>query len=136
MKKATLFLTLAIAGCTAQPAFAQEFTSTIISSECQVVATSGSTSGALIGGAAGAVAGNIIGEALFGRSGRSLGTLLGGAGGAVAGEQLAASRTYSCLLVVKDPSGQHVYVESVGVLRNPGQQVRVYPSNSGTYIVR
>lgn len=136
MKRASVLLTLALASCAAQPAFAQEFTAPIISSECQQIAKSGSAAGAAVGGAAGAVAGNILGEALFGRSGRKLGTFLGGVGGAVAGENVAASRTYSCLLVVKNPEGRHVYVESVGAIRNPGQTVRVYPAGNGSYIVR
>ena len=136
MKRTSMFMLLALASCAAQPAFANGFATTVISSECELVAKDGSATGAVVGTGAGAAVGGYIGDSLFGRGGGAIGALIGGIAGGAAGENVAAKRVYSCLLTVRNPEGKAIYVETTGRLRNVGETVRVFVNPDGTYLAR
>lgn len=130
-----IFLLVGLAAIT-HVASAAEFATQVVSSECEVVAKDGSVTGALVGSGVGASVGSVVGRSLFGRGGGLVGGLLGGIGGGAVGEEVAAKRVYNCLLTVRDPQGQTIYVESVGRVRNVGEAVRIFSNPDGTYLVR
>ena len=126
------------------PAFAQSNDENVRvgmvqSSTCEVVAKSGSLTGSAVGTVAGAAVGGFLGRAVFGgKTGQNLGTVLGGLGGSAVGENVAASRTYNCLVQVSVPG--HTAPIYVAVVRsqpvNVGQSVILVKDVNGNWLGR
>lgn len=109
------------------------------SSQCEVVAKSGSMTGSAVGSVAGAAIGGWLGrELLGGRAGQNLGAVVGGLGGSAVGENAAASRTYNCLVQVSVPG--HTTPIYVAVIRsqpvNVGQSVILVKDVNGNWLGR
>lgn len=119
-----------------QQVHAQQYSGTIVDSDCEVISTTTSAAGAIGGSAVGAVAGSVIGDALFGRSGRLIGGFIGSGGGAVVGERALAQKTYRCVVTADVPTVGKIYVETVGVVRNIGQSIVVVKTTNGQYIAK
>lgn len=118
----------------AASAQAQQYSGTIIDSDCEVVSTTTSAAGAVGGSVIGGVAGAAIGDALFGRTGRALGSLIGSGGGAVVGERALSQKTYRCVVTAEIPSVGKVYVETLGAVRNIGQYIILVKTTDGRWI--
>lgn len=108
------------------------------SSECEVVAKSGSLTGSAVGSVAGAAIGGWLGrELLGGRSGQNLGAVIGGLGGSAVGENAAATRTYNCLVKVQVAGQPSMFVS---VIRsqpiNVGQSVIMVKDVNGNWLGR
>lgn len=109
------------------------------SSQCEVVAKSGSMTGSAVGTVAGAAIGGWLGrELLGGRAGQNLGAVVGGLGGSAVGENAAASHTYNCLAQVSVPG--HTAPIYVAVVRsqpvNVGQSVILVKDVNGNWLGR
>lgn len=109
------------------------------SSQCEVVAKSGSMTGSAVGSIAGVAIGGWLGrELLGGRAGQNLGAVVGGLGGSAVGENAAASRTYNCLVQVSVPG--HTIPIYVAVVRaqpvNVGQSVILVKDVNGNWLGR
>lgn len=113
---------------------AQQYSGTVVDSDCEVISTTTSAAGAIGGSAVGGVAGAVIGDALFGRTGRALGGLIGSGGGVVAGERALSQKTYRCVVTAEVPSIGKVYVETLGAVRNIGQSIILVKTTDGRWI--
>lgn len=105
-------------------------------SECELVAKSGSVSGEAIGAVSGAVIGGFLGRELGGRSAGGIGAFLGGMAGSVAGENIAASRTYTCLLKVRNAQFGDVPVYVLSTKNRPvnvGESIKLYRDINGAW---
>ena len=142
-KRLLSYLTIA-AMIACSPAYAQSNDESVRvgiaqSSQCEVVAKTGSLTGSAVGTVAGAAVGGFLGRAVFGgKTGQNLGTVLGGLGGSAVGENVAASRTYNCLVQVSVPG--HTTPIYVAVIRsqpiNVGQSVILVKDVNGNWLGR
>lgn len=115
------------------------YSSSVLTSECEVVAKSDSVLGTAAGGVAGAVAGGVAGRMLGGKRSKlgGWGALIGAGVGAYAGNKIASNKTYSCLISFKDKSQQIIYTTTISTRQfSSGQVVNVYPSANGSVIVK
>ncbi|QJB23001.1 hypothetical protein fnug_358 [Pseudomonas phage fnug] len=104
----------------------------IAHSECQLVAKDSSVVGTTVGGAVGATAGAVLGRAIFGKSGGWVGGLIGGAAGGAVGNNVSATETFQCKLIVNTDGKQYMVQTVTNEKPKVGDKVTVVEMNDGT----
>lgn len=127
----------AVALCAlALSAQAVEYTSKVEHAACTLVAKTDSTVGTVGGAAVGAGAGAVVGGLLFGKKGKGWGAAAGGLAGGYAGNEMAATKTYSCVVKYKNDKDKDAYAETLGKERRVGEQLMIFQGEDGKVLVR
>ncbi|HFH4533072.1 TPA: glycine zipper 2TM domain-containing protein [Pseudomonas aeruginosa] len=104
----------------------------IAHSECQLVAKDSSIVGTTVGGTVGAAAGAVLGRAIFGKSGGWVGGLIGGAAGGAVGNNVSATETFQCKLIVNTDGKQYMVQSVTNEKPKIGDKVTVVEMDDGT----
>ncbi|QYV99132.1 hypothetical protein [Pseudomonas phage U1B] len=134
MNKLILALSLVLVSMTLEASEIKATTSGIIKQvDCQLVAKDNSIAGATIGGTVGAAAGAAVGKALLGKSGSWIGGLIGGAAGGAIGNNMAATETYQCKMIIEDHGKLYMNQIVTNKKLEPDMSVTIVEMSDGTY---
>ncbi|ATN94587.1 hypothetical protein FDJ06_gp010 [Pseudomonas phage SL2] len=134
MNKLILVLSLVLASMILEASEIKTTTNGIIKQvDCQLVAKDNSIAGATIGGTVGAAAGAAVGKALLGKSGSWIGGLIGGAAGGAIGNNMAATETYQCKMIIEDHGKLYMNQIVTNKKLEPDMSVTIVEMSDGTY---